>query len=468
MTPLAQTVRTPLDTAAVLHRVLWRIHFWAGLVVSPLVVFAALTGLLYVFTPQIEAWRHGQLDHVTVTSQRAPLDQQVQAVQQALPNQAVKAVAYPVEAGETTRVFLRAPVIDTDHSAHTQHAMPRRTGMEGGGDHEDHGLPTGTIAYVNPYSGEVVGAHHELDRFSTWAKKLHSSALQGNGWRWLIELAASWMLVLMASGLYLWWPRARSKGGPGVTALVPSTGQGRRSWRDWHAVAAIAVSVLTVTILVTGLTWSRSTGANFRWLQDSTGQATPKAPKGLRSSRTAEGAPLGYQDIVERWVPQLPHVSLLITPPRGREGVWRIENFDRGQPEKRFSLVVDAYKGTALFYSGWEQMPALSKATALGIPFHRGEFGVWNQVLLVLVALASLFSVVSGVVMWWKRRPKGQVGSPALPPRLVRGVPWWLPIIGLVLAVAMPVFGWSLLLFVWIEGLRMVLLRWGQKPSVPA
>ena len=38
---------------AALHRLFWRMHFWAGLITAPIVVFAALTGLLYVFSPQI-------------------------------------------------------------------------------------------------------------------------------------------------------------------------------------------------------------------------------------------------------------------------------------------------------------------------------------------------------------------------------------------------------------------------------
>ena len=38
-----------------LHRLFWRIHFWAGLISAPIVIFAALTGLLYALSPQIEA-----------------------------------------------------------------------------------------------------------------------------------------------------------------------------------------------------------------------------------------------------------------------------------------------------------------------------------------------------------------------------------------------------------------------------
>ena len=52
-----------------LHRLFRRLHFWGGLMSAPIVLFAALTGLIYVFAPQIEAWRYSHLDTVPVGAQ---------------------------------------------------------------------------------------------------------------------------------------------------------------------------------------------------------------------------------------------------------------------------------------------------------------------------------------------------------------------------------------------------------------
>lgn len=70
---------------AALRRLLWRLHFWAGVATAPLLLFAALTGLLYVFTPQIEAWRHGHLDRVRPGLEHRPLDAQRAAAEAAVP-----------------------------------------------------------------------------------------------------------------------------------------------------------------------------------------------------------------------------------------------------------------------------------------------------------------------------------------------------------------------------------------------
>jgi len=424
-----------MTTSPALHRLFRRLHFWGGLIGAPIVLFAALTGLLYVFTPQIEQWRHGHLDTVPVAGPPLPLDVQVEAAMGVAPDAALRYVVPGFSPGDSTQVFLRAP--------HEHHA---------GGSH-DHGLPTGSIVYVNPYSGQVLGHLPEMDRFKTWAKKLHSSAVQGQGWRWVLELGASWMLVLFVTGLAMWWPKPLRTGGPGWRALVPRRGRGRTTWRDLHASVAIVCGLVLAVVLVTGLTWSRYAGDRFRQLQAAMGQEAAQVPKDLRSA-PGESARLSWQAAWDRARGEAPDVSLQITAPAADDGVWRIENFDRSHPARRFTLALDARSGKTLFRSGWAQLPVLAKATAVGIPFHRGEYGVWNQVLLAMAALAAVFSVVSGLAMWWLRRPPGALAAPPLSAGDLRDVPvhWWAVLT--VLAVAMPVFGASLLAMSLLEGVR--------------
>lgn len=423
-----------------LHRVFWRVHFWAGLITAPLVLFAAFTGLLYVFTPQIEARMHAGVDRVPVGAAWVPLDAQLAAARGVMDGATARIIVPAFEAGGTTQVVFSAPP-----SAHAGHTMAGDKGQH------DHGLPQGRIVYVDPYTAQVVGTLAEMERFKTWAKKLHASALQGDGWRWLIELAASWMLVMFATGLCLWWPRSQAAGGPGWRALVPRFGRGRSTWRDLHASLALLMSGVLVVVLVTGLTWSRHTGENFRAAQEALGQSSPRAPKHLRSAPLDGRAPLSLQSVFEAARAHAPDVQMQLTPPKGDSGVWRIENFDRSQPRKRFSLVLDAGSGVLLHQSGWQDFPFVPQATAVGIPFHRGEFGAWNQALLALAALVAIFSVVSGLVMWWQRRPARRVGAPGVSLRQVRTVPVYLWLLTVALMWAMPVFGISAAMLVGAE-----------------
>ena len=132
-----------------------------------------------------------------------------------------------------------------------------------------------------------------------------------------------------------------------------------------------------------------------------------------------------------------------IMPPKGPTGVWRANQLDRGDPTQRFDLLLDGYSGAGLYVSGWKEETLFGKATGIGIPFHRGEFGWWNQALLFIFGAGVLFSIISGWVMYFQRRALGLMGLPKLLPGAWRSVSPWAGLGGLVMLVAMPLLAAS-------------------------
>jgi len=441
------------NSSALLHRVFWRLHFWSGLLTAPILLFAALTGILYIFTPQIEAWKHAELDKVAQILPALSLDQQVEAAANSFPEKRIKSIVPAYAEGDTTQVIFggKKPVSTdagktTGHEEHQGHSMPQAVKVQSN-DHD--ASAENLIVYVDPGTAKVQGSIAESGRFRNWARKLHSNMLQNDGWRWIIELGASWMLMMMITGIYLWWPRGKAS----WRSVLRYTGSNSRAnWRYLHSILSIVLGVFTLTILLTGLTWSKYAGENFRAVQSATAQNTPRAPKDLKSNNSIDGkAALSMESVYQQARKQAPDIQMQMTPPASGSGVWRIDNHDRSQPDKRFQLVMDIYSGKTLFQSGWQQMPVLSRATAIGIPFHRGEFGWWNQTLLVLVGLSVIFSVVSGYVMWLQRRKTGSLSAPKLERKHVRAISWWMCLLMLALGIALPVLGFSLLLMLLLE-----------------
>ncbi|MES2770804.1 MAG: PepSY-associated TM helix domain-containing protein, partial [Pseudomonadota bacterium] len=258
------------------------------------------------------------------------------------------------------------------------------------------------IIYVNPYSGEVLGQLGQQERFNQWAKKLHSRLLQSESWRWLIELAASCLLLMLLSGIYLGWPRRNQQ----LSSASPSDSMQvarRHVWRRWHIWIGLGLALLSFVMLSTGLTWSQYAGGQIRVLRDALGQAPAPAPKNLRSPAASAHTPLSWQAAWQITREQAPKVSVQLIPPSDSTGVWRASSFDRAQPGKRFDLIFDAYHGNTLYYADWAEQKAFGKATALGIPFHRGEFGWWNQALVLLFGLGLIGSIVSAWLMFYQR-----------------------------------------------------------------
>ena len=112
-----------------------------------------------------------------------------------------------------------------------------------------------------------------------------------------------------------------------------------------------------------------------------------------------------------------------------------------------------------MFASGWDQMPLLPRATAVGIPFHRGEFGWWNQALLLVFGLVIVFSIVSGWVMYFKRYAKGARGMPVLLPGAWKSASPYALVGTLVMFVCMPLLALSGALVGVVELVRWWLQR---------
>jgi uncharacterized iron-regulated membrane protein len=408
----------------------WRIHFWAALIASPFVLVATLTGLLYIFTPQIEAQLYGRLERVAPQGSRLPLDTAVAAARRAAPDGlVVQSVTPPAAAEDAVRVsFGRPAPAAGEHAGHGQPAARARPGQGQGSDR--------VTVFVDPYRATVLGSQREQDRFSEWARRLHSRLLQGESLRWMIELAASWMLVMLLTGVYLWWPR------PGQPGLPRASARGRALWRQWHAFLGTLLSVLSLAMVLTGITWSQYAGENVRALRDWAGQASPRVPERLHSM-PQDGPPLNFQQAWDRTRALVPGAAPSLMPPRGPHGVWRAASADKRHPASRFDLVLNAYDGRVLYYAGWDRQTAFGKATALGIPFHRGELGVWNQALLFVFAAGVLFSLASGWTMFFKRRRAGLAGLPKLVPGAWRSAPPAAIVLGVGLCALMPLLALS-------------------------
>jgi uncharacterized iron-regulated membrane protein len=428
-----EPVNPPAHLAARRRSLFWRIHFWAALIASPFALVATLTGLLYIFTPQIEARLYAGLERVEAGGQRLPLDAAVAAARRAAPSGLeVLAVTPPAAPVDAVRVsFGPAAPGAGAHAGHGQPAAAAAARPGQGGER--------LTVFVDPYRATVLGSQREQDRFSEWARRLHSRLLQGESLRWMIELAASWMLVMLLTGVYLWWPLAAAGGQP---ALPRRTARGRTAWRQWHAFLGVLLGVLSLAMVLTGITWSRYAGQQVRAVRDWAGQASPQVPAHLHSMPQG-GAPLNYQQAWDRTRALLPGALPQLAPPRGPHGVWRASSADRRHPEGRFELVLNAYDGQVLYYAGWDRQTAFGKATAVGIPFHRGELGLWNQALLFVFAAGVLFSLVSGWVMFFKRRRAGQLGLPKLVPGAWRAMPPAAAVLGIGMCVLMPLLALS-------------------------
>ena len=79
MAPTTTQPQTKVTVPWIEHRTIWRWHFYAGLFCIPFVTWLSITGAIYVFKPQIEAWLDKPYAHLTLAGPRASGAAQVAA-----------------------------------------------------------------------------------------------------------------------------------------------------------------------------------------------------------------------------------------------------------------------------------------------------------------------------------------------------------------------------------------------------
>ncbi|MFN3260050.1 MAG: PepSY-associated TM helix domain-containing protein [Pikeienuella sp.] len=425
-----------------LYRAVWRWHFYAGLLTLPFMILIAVTGAIYLFKDEINDALHADLRRVEPQAS-APLAPSL-------------LVAAALEAVPGTLRGYHPP------------AAPDRAAVvklrDGAGEK--------VAVYLDPYDGAVLGHHWDAGFAGSRAiwvvRKLHS--LEYVGWvgNRMIEAVAGWAVILAGTGLYLWWPRGRKVG-----VFAPRKAKGRPFWRDLHAVTGAYAALFIVFLAITGLPWSGFWGKQFYDLSYKagigmpdgywesypvstvpTGEALERAPwilegQPMPQSLAAAGVPVGMDQIVAKAEAMGVHPGFALNPPSGPEGVFTVSVYPDDITHERV-VHFDQYSGEVLFDMKLADLGALGRAAEWGISVHMGqEFGVVNQIAMLLACIAIVLMSVAAMVMWWKRRPAGGLGAPSMPAdfRVTKGI----ALVTLALAVFFPLVGLSLAVMLLID-----------------
>lgn len=422
------------------YRAIWRWHFYAGIICLPFMVVLAITGSIYLFKPQVEALIDRPYDHLALAGPAAPLKAQVAAATASLPGSRLKAIELRADPTDASRIILR----------------------DAAGEE--------TRVYVRPDDLAILKTVREDDRFMQVLKTIHGELLMGDRGSILVELAASWAILMVVTGLYLWWPRGRS-GLAGV--LVPRFGRGARlMWRDLHAVTGFWISGLILFLLITGLPWTSVWGDAFKEVRRLTGTAAVRQDWSIgradehaqhRAEAMAEDhmAHMGQRAVARPGLDydriativramDLPP-PVLVRPPTAASPMWKVTSDTQDRP-LRVSLELDPQTGAVVRREDFAGKHPIDKVVGYAIAAHEGQlFGPLNQALGVTAAAGLVLLSIAGAMTWWRRRPEGVLGAPERlgDGRVSRG---WIVLV-VALGLVLPVLGASLVAIGLVETL---------------
>lgn len=415
----------------------WRWHFFAGLYVVPFILMLSLTGLFMLASPWIDAWQYGD----ELTQVEVPIESRFEL-------ERVERISADVQLAQVKLAYphlTAAQYIPAINSAQSSIFKMR-------GDNS-----VTLLVFVNPYNGEVLGDFKGSDRWYSIADDIHGTLMIGQVGDALIELSAGLMIFLLVSGLYLHWPKDSS----GIKVmLVPSfllpsnlrvlfsrEQVSRSIWKDVHSSLGFYLTIFILFFALTGMAWTGIWGQQIvqpfssfplekkasAWRSDIThshlndGQLNeipwnleqvplPKSavPRDANLSSVGldqivgQGLQLGFQLFEDD--------RFRIALPLDPAGVYTLmsiaSNRDMVNPMRDRTLHIDQYSSEVLADITWQDYNLGAKAMALGIALHKGTLGLWNIVLASFVCLLLILLSISGVILWWRRKPKGEIAAP--------------------------------------------------------
>jgi len=454
---------------------LWRWHFYAGLIVCPFAILLAITGAIYLFYPQIEGYQEAKINDMGLAVKAVPENL-------APENLVYEHYLHNLLAENSGAVFRRL-ILNKQNDRTVEAEL----------QHVD-----GTVItyWIDIYSGQVLAQKPNQDRLMHVIKKLHSELLLGNAGSYIVELMASWLIILIVSGLYLWLvqPTDRKKTVTIKQQIFPQIDKKSpvRQWRSFRGVLGLWFTVPILILLLSGLPWTQLWGSGFNEIKNWLGWQAPgqqwvvtltstlpedeHAEHGVRSefnsvlweinsdkaevlsqtdqaalaSITAKKSLITLDDIRLKLEVSELHHPIHIMPPKSDQGVWSVRSMS-AQRSQRVTLHYDQYTGEQVMRIGFEDHHPIQRFVSNGVSLHEGAlFGWLNQLFGVLTALAVVGISGFGLYLWWLRKPSGQLGAPA---KLMKPTPkTFVAVIGC-LAIFLPAAGLSFLVILLLEWL---------------
>ncbi len=418
---------------------IWRWHFFAAMIVIPFVLWQSITGTLYVWHEELADAMHSPLRQVTARDTRVPYQQQLDTALARHSGQRLEKIEIPAEPNRATSFYFQTP----------------------------NGLPS--PAFVDPYTGRYLGSVTSTSWMPGVTRALHGGWPINPWGSYLLELGACWAIVMILTGLYLWWPR-NARGAAG--AFYPRLTAGSRVfWRDVHSVAGVYFSLIVLTFLITALPWTAFWGDKLLSpVQDGLGQNAPRAASfgehGGHASHThhASAHAGGHGVTLDQVLAQAWQA--------GAQGSLEVRLRENGAPigvrsrapraADELHLTFDRHSGALIARADWADFPGMARVISTGVDLHEGTFfGRLNQWFNTVVALGLVWLSVSGFIGWYRRRPHGGL---AAPPRMTVRWPRAVQATGGALCVMLPLLGLSVLCILVLD---RALGRWLSPLALP-
>jgi uncharacterized iron-regulated membrane protein len=273
-------------------------------------------------------------------------------------------------------------------------------------------------AFLNPYTGQLLKVQNLRSDFFTIVQYLHMYLLLPPAiGKWVVDIAVITFVVMLFSGLVLWWPR--NKAARKQRFSVKWDASPKRRNYDLHNVLGFYASGLALVLALSGLCIS------YEWLMDGVGalangghsitaeNAEPKVDTLLTARPASPVVDVAYA----RMRQQSPRAEMLLIGPTAGAAtpVWCTAYAKSLHYYHRDEYRFHPRTGQLLLAQLHDSKSNGKKLADMNYDLHTGLIlGFGGKVIAFIISLIAASLPVTGAVLWWGRRHKKPRPRPAL------------------------------------------------------
>ena len=383
-----------------------QIHLWLGFLAGLVVVISMTAAAIFVWEEELTDWYFADYVFVEEQATQQPMAALFASARKALPNKEV----YGVE------------VFNDPERAYVFNAYQRTQDAGGWTFWADYA--NWNKVYVDPYTGKVTGTVNMLTNWIELTRRLHQNLLlRYNIGHWIVGVATLIILVMVITGLVLWWPKNRKV--LRHRLKIKWNARWRRVNYDIHNVGGFYTYLFITILAITGLVWTFDwwTDGIYRLLGNNPKEVFAKPPELVRSGSTPQSAiNVAWQD-AQQQRPSWQRIYFNLPKSAEKGGISAFVEFDGTSGwQESDQYLYQPETGNIHFRRQHEDKLLGEKWRNSNYPIHVGSiYGLTTKILACFAALFCASLPITGFYIWLGRRKKKK-RSPA-PARRAASVP---------------------------------------------
>ncbi|MEQ6118098.1 PepSY-associated TM helix domain-containing protein [Reichenbachiella sp. MALMAid0571] len=378
-----------------LKKFIGQVHLWLGLASGIVVFILGITGCILAFEEEIKDWVYADKLFVEApnSQQPLPLSDNLKVAQSALePDMPIQII--DLKNDKTRSYLFRA----NKRNSRATDLFANR-------------FVYWFDCYTDPYTATVL-------KKEDFTKEFFRVVLDIHMYLWIfrfdighqITAAATLIFVIMLiTGLVLWWPKNKAARKQRFWFRWKNTTKWKRKNYDIHNILGFYSMFLALFIALTGLVWA------YSWFNDSV-QWVANGGKIIEHTHERVQSNPNSTTILHP-IDKVHEFSRINYPKADRYLFFLRQDSLRtlgayvayDDPTQTVSLEFDQYTGELLKIDSWENKTNGEKVYAYNYDIHVGAiFGLPGKILAFFASLISTSLPVTGFIIWWGRRKKGQ------------------------------------------------------------